>query len=93
MELISQLKKTQPYRQVTWDITGAWLKQVIFLFTRMPGGNLESEGSFEDRPLYHLTDKNKTDESTDAYDTIDWLIKNFKNNNGKAGIFGISYPG
>jgi len=36
-------------------------------------------------------DKN-TDESTDTYDTIDWLIKNIPNN-GKAGIYGISYPG
>jgi putative CocE/NonD family hydrolase len=57
-------------------------------------GKFRSEGSFEMcRPLYHLTDKTKTDESTDAWDTVDWLIKNIKNNNGKAGIFGISYPG
>jgi len=33
------------------------------------------------------------DESTDTYDAIDWLIKNLANNNGKAGIVGISYPG
>jgi uncharacterized protein len=33
------------------------------------------------------------DESTDAYDTIDWLIKNIPNNNGKVGMWGISYPG
>ena len=45
------------------------------------------------RPLYHVTDKTKTDESTDTYDAVDWLIKNIKNNNGKAGIFGISYDG
>jgi putative CocE/NonD family hydrolase len=45
------------------------------------------------RPLYHLIDKTKTDESTDTYDAIDWLIRNIKNNNGKAGIFGISYDG
>ena len=45
------------------------------------------------RPLYHLTDKTKTDESTDAWDTVDWLVKNIRNNNGKAGIMGISYPG
>ncbi len=30
---------------------------------------------------------------TDAYDTIDWLIKNVPNNNGRVGIWGISYPG
>jgi putative CocE/NonD family hydrolase len=33
------------------------------------------------------------DESTDAYDTIDWLVKNVPNNNGNVGLFGISYPG
>jgi len=39
--------------------------------------------------------KNKTaiDESSDTYDTIEWLLKNVKGNNGKAGIYGISYPG
>lgn len=57
-------------------------------------GKFKSEGSFEmSRPLYHLTDKAKTDESTDAWDTVDWLMKNIKNNNGKAGIWGVSYPG
>ncbi|MBU6400534.1 MAG: CocE/NonD family hydrolase [Verrucomicrobia bacterium] len=33
------------------------------------------------------------DESTDAYDTIDWLVKHVANNNGKVGMMGISYPG
>lgn len=33
------------------------------------------------------------DESTDTYDTIDWLIKNVRNHNGKVGMWGISYPG
>ena len=57
-------------------------------------GKSKSEGVFEVvKPLYHLTDSLKTDESTDAYDTIDWLVKNISNNNGKAGIYGISYPG
>lgn len=57
-------------------------------------GKFKSEGSFEmNRPLYHVIDKTKTDESTDAYDAVEWLIKNIKNNNGKAGILGISYPG
>ena len=57
-------------------------------------GRSKSEGVFEvAKPLYHLKDSSKTDESTDAYDTVDWLIKNISNNNGKAGIYGISYPG
>ena len=65
----------------------------IFVFQDLRG-KFKSEGSFEmNRPLYHLTDKTKTDESTDAWDTVDWLIKNVQHNNGKAGIMGISYPG
>jgi len=57
-------------------------------------GKFNSEGSFEmNRPLYHVLDKTKTDESTDAWDTVEWLIKNIAHNNGKAGILGISYPG
>jgi putative CocE/NonD family hydrolase len=58
-------------------------------------GKYMSEGEFEDiRPV--IADKksnNDTDESTDTWDTVDWLVKNISNNNGKVGIFGISYPG
>ncbi len=45
------------------------------------------------QPLIHQTVKGAVDESTDTWDTIDWLLHNIKNNNGKAGITGISYPG
>jgi putative CocE/NonD family hydrolase len=58
-------------------------------------GKFMSEGVFEDiRPVIPAK-KNKTDidETTDTWDTVDWLVKNVKNNNGKVGIFGISYPG
>ena len=65
----------------------------IFVFQDMRG-RFKSEGLFEmDRPLYHVNDKSKTDESTDAYDMVDWLVKNIPYNNGKAGIFGVSYLG
>jgi putative CocE/NonD family hydrolase len=57
-------------------------------------GRWMSEGDFEDiRPTNTKKGKTAIDESTDTYDTIDWLLKNVKNNNGKAGIYGISYPG
>ncbi len=57
-------------------------------------GKFKSEGNFEmNRPLYHVFDNTRTDESTDAYDAVDWIIKNISNNNGKVGILGISYPG
>jgi len=57
-------------------------------------GRSKSEGVFEiAKPLYHLKDSSAIDESTDAYDTVDWLLKNVPNNNGRAGIYGVSYPG
>ena len=70
------------------------LRDGYFLVFQDIRGKFKSEGMFEmNRPLYHLSDKSKTDESTDTYDAIDWLIKNIPNNNGKAGIFGVSYLG
>jgi putative CocE/NonD family hydrolase len=39
------------------------------------------------------TTKNDVDETTDTNDTIDWLLKNIPNNNGRVGVYGISYPG
>jgi hypothetical protein len=57
-------------------------------------GRYGSEGKFAmNRPLHDPKDVKGVDESTDTYDTIDWLVKNVPNNNGKAGILGISYPG
>lgn len=57
-------------------------------------GRWMSEGKFEDiRPQTTQKGNKAIDESTDTYDTIDWLVKNIQNNNGKAGISGISYPG
>jgi len=58
-------------------------------------GRYMSEGVFEDiRPVIPEKTGNKDiDETTDTWDTVDWLIKNVKNNNGNVGIFGISYPG
>jgi len=58
-------------------------------------GKWMSEGTFDDiRPhIANKKSKKEIDESSDTYDTIDWLVKNIKNNNGKAGIYGISYPG
>jgi putative CocE/NonD family hydrolase len=58
-------------------------------------GKWMSEGEFVDvRPhIDQKKGKKDIDESSDTYDTIDWLIKNIPDNNGKAGIYGISYPG
>ncbi len=57
-------------------------------------GRWASEGEFVDvRPEVAAEGKAKIDESTDSYDTVDWMIKNIANNNGRVGIYGISYPG
>jgi putative CocE/NonD family hydrolase len=57
-------------------------------------GKYKSEGTMQiHQPLIHQTNKSAVDESTDTWDTIDWLVKNLANNNGKVGIFGVSYPG
>jgi putative CocE/NonD family hydrolase len=54
-------------------------------------GRWESEGSWVE--MTPPKDGKGIDESTDMYDTVDWLLKNVEGNNGKVGIQGISYPG
>lgn len=58
-------------------------------------GRYMSEGEFQQvRP--HQPNKSgpkEIDESTDTYDTLEWLLKNIPNNNGKAGMIGVSQPG
>jgi putative CocE/NonD family hydrolase len=66
------------YIYVQQDVRGRWM----------------SEGIFEDvRPFNPNKKGTETDEASDTYDTIDWLVKNLQNNNGNVGVFGISYPG
>jgi len=58
-------------------------------------GRWMSEGTYDNMRAYIPNKKSDTDvdESSDTYDTIDWLIKNIENNNGNVGTWGISYPG
>ena len=57
-------------------------------------GKFRSEGSFEVmRPFKPNKRAGDTDESTDTYDTIEWLLKNMSGNNGRVGMWGVSYPG
>jgi len=67
------------YIFVYQDVRGRWMSEGIYE---------EMTPEKEDH-----SDKNVVDEGTDTYDTIDWLLKNVKNNNGKVGVWGISYPG
>jgi uncharacterized protein len=65
----------------------------IFAFQDIRG-RYQSEGHFVMmRPPRDRKDAHAIDESTDAYDTIDWLVKHVPNNNGRVGMLGISYPG
>ncbi len=61
------------------DVRGRWL----------------SEGHYENMRAYipNKTSDQDVDESSDTYDTIEWLVNNVDNNNGKVGVWGISYPG
>lgn len=65
----------------------------IFVFQDVRG-RYQSEGQFvEMRPNLDNPKPGEVDESTDTYDTVEWLLKHVPNNNGKVGIWGISYPG
>ena len=57
-------------------------------------GKYDSEGDYVmTRPLHGALNPTLVDHSTDTYDTIDWLVKNIPESNGKVGILGISYDG
>ncbi|WP_320815141.1 CocE/NonD family hydrolase [Flavobacterium sp.] len=65
----------------------------IFIYQDVRGRYM-SEGLFTNMtPQVEHKAKKNIDESTDTYDTVDWLVKNIKNNNGKIGQYGTSYPG
>ena len=56
-------------------------------------GRFKSEGTFKLTSQVDLADSTSTNETTDAYDSIDWLVRHVPNNNGKVGMFGVSYDG
>ena len=66
----------------------------IFVFQDVRGKSM-SEGEFVNmRPQNaYQRGKKATDDATDTYDTIEWLIENLPQNNGRVGMWGTSYPG
>jgi uncharacterized protein len=57
-------------------------------------GRYKSEGKFVmNRPVIPHQGKSDIDETTDTYDTVDWLLKNVAGNNGRVGVAGLSYDG
>ncbi|HEX6812955.1 MAG TPA: CocE/NonD family hydrolase [Planctomycetota bacterium] len=88
-----------PYGVERWQRHfGSYMKDLaedgyIFVFQDIRGRNA-SEGTFVmQRPLRATDPKLAIDECTDAWDTIDWLVKNVPKNNGRVGQLGISYDG
>jgi putative CocE/NonD family hydrolase len=89
-----------PYGEDKWR--GWWysyekeyFKEGYIIVIQDVRGRWMSQGQFEDiRPFNpNKKTKNDVDEASDTYDAIDWLVKNVPHNNGKVGVFGISYPG
>lgn len=64
----------------------------ILVFQNMRG-QFKSDGDFTMSMALDAKGKNGIDEATDAYDTVDWLVKKLPDNNGKVGMWGVSYPG
>jgi putative CocE/NonD family hydrolase len=69
-------------------------KDKFILVTQDVRGRYGSEGEYVHvRPFNPKKGSKDIDESSDTFDTIDWLVKNVPDSNGKVGMFGISYPG
>ena len=89
-----------PYGEANWksywnSYLIEYLKEGYIMVTQDVRGRWMSEGDFVNvRPFNpdKKTDED-IDEASDTYDTIEWLLKNIEKNNGKVGVFGISYPG
>jgi putative CocE/NonD family hydrolase len=69
-------------------------EKYIFVYQDVRGRYM-SEGEFQEMTpaIDNKKSNSEVDESSDTYDTVDWLLKNIRHNNGKVGIYGISYPG
>lgn len=79
-----------------WLGPNKMLCQEKYIFvTQDVRGRYKSEGKFEDMTpaIDNKKSKQDVDESSDTFDTIEWLLKNIKNNNGRVGIYGVSYLG
>ena len=69
-------------------------EKYIFVYQDVRGRYMSEGINLEVTPYITNKKSNKViDESSDTYDAVDWLLKNLKNNNGRAGLYGISYPG
>ena len=66
----------------------------IFVYQDVRGRYMSEGINLEVTPFIpNKKNKQQVDESSDTFDTVEWLLKNIKNNNGRVGLYGISYPG
>ncbi len=69
-------------------------EKYIFVYQDVRGRYMSEGHNLEVTPyIPNKKSKSEVDESSDTYDTVDWLLKNIQNNNGRVGLYGISYPG
>jgi len=89
----------KPYGKDNWkdywnSYRKAYFMEKYIIVNQDVRGKWMSEGQFTDiRPYRRDKNGDETDEASDSWDTIEWLINNIPNNSGKVGVFGISYPG
>lgn len=84
----------QNFRPYWYSYQKNYLKEGYIMVIEDVRGRWMSEGQFVDvRPFSPNKKGTEIDEASDTYDAIDWLVKNLPHNNGKVGVFGISYPG
>src|SRR5580700_10545811 len=82
----------KPPEQMPFSIKELAQDGYIFVIQNLRG-RFKSEGTFNLSSWVDLSDPKATNETTDAYDSIDWLVKNVLNNNGNVGMYGVSYDG
>ena len=83
---------SKAYEQMPPSIKELAQDGYIFVIQNLRG-RFKSEGVFKLSSQVDLNDAKSTSETTDAYDSIEWLVQHVPNNNGKVGIYGVSYDG
>ena len=83
------------YMRFVSDLSRQYFDRNYIMVFQDVRGRYMSEGTYLNvRPyIEKKTSPRDVDESSDTYDTIDWLVKNIPNNNGRVGVKGVSYPG
>lgn len=82
----------KPYAEMPEALKALAADGYIFVIQNIRG-RFKSEGKFSLSGDFHVDPGKGTIETRDAYDTVGWLVKNVRGNNGRVGIFGVSYDG